>query len=156
MGFARKNWTIQDLDSYYRITVKFFVDRKELSTESLSALTVRIKMIHCMADIAYTEDFSEKYFKKLEAAGLKVSLDKIEGAPHFGALTHGTQYVSLVSGWSKSSTDASQNKPHSSRLHHEPYLHTIAGSAYHRHISLRRRISQIWIEIKRRGFGLKY
>ncbi len=89
--YATKNWggkDSKDLESYVSITVKFFTERKEHSKSSLAKIAVPVKLIHCLADVAYPLDYSEQFLGALKDAGVNASLDTVDDAPHFGSVTH--------------------------------------------------------------------
>ncbi|KAF9025016.1 alpha/beta-hydrolase [Hymenopellis radicata] len=89
--YATKTWggkDPKDMESYVTITVKFFTERKEHPKSNLSKIAVPVKLIHCMADIAYPLEYSERFLGDLKDAGVNASLDTVDDAPHFGSVTH--------------------------------------------------------------------
>ncbi|KAK0203678.1 alpha/beta-hydrolase [Desarmillaria ectypa] len=88
---AMTNWGAKKLDVYNTLTVNFFTKRKAHSPGNLSKIVVPVKLVHCTADIAYPLELSEEFLKNLQDAGVKASLDTIEGACHFGCVTHSEQ-----------------------------------------------------------------
>ncbi|KAK0480665.1 alpha/beta-hydrolase [Armillaria novae-zelandiae] len=88
---AMTNWNAKKLDTYSTLTVNFFTKRKAHSPGNLSKILAPVKLVYCTADIAYPLELSEEFLKHLQDAGVKASLDTIEGACHFGCVTHSEQ-----------------------------------------------------------------
>ncbi|KAG7448491.1 alpha/beta-hydrolase [Guyanagaster necrorhizus] len=96
---AMTNWGGKRLDVYNTLTVNFLTERKTHSPGDLSKIIAPVKLVHCMADIAYPLEYSEEFLKNLQDAGVKASLDKVEGACHFGCVTHSEQVNPLFLGF---------------------------------------------------------
>ncbi|KAK0458841.1 alpha/beta-hydrolase [Desarmillaria tabescens] len=73
---AMTNWGAKRLDVYSTLTVNFFTERKAHFLENLSKIVAPL---------------SEEFLKNLQDARVNASLDKIEGACHFGCVTHSEQ-----------------------------------------------------------------
>ncbi|KAK0237496.1 alpha/beta-hydrolase [Armillaria nabsnona] len=86
---ALANFTPKNLDQCDRATVDFCNNRREYSNDQLSRIHVPVKLIHCLGDIAYPREYTERFMRQLKDAGVIVSLDTIPEAPHFGVVTHG-------------------------------------------------------------------
>ena len=87
-----------------------------------------VKLIHCTADIAYPLPHFQEFQEVMEGVGSNVSVNHVEGAAHFGNVTHGPQYVFVVF-WRRiyvrqvgAETDrlSLQNQSDMPRLYHEP------------------------------------
>ncbi|KAK0220560.1 alpha/beta-hydrolase [Armillaria fumosa] len=81
--YSRKN-----LNQCDRATVDFCNNRREYSNVQLSRIHVPVKLVHCLGDIAYPQEYTEKFMRQLKSAGVIVTLDMIPEAPHFGIVTH--------------------------------------------------------------------
>lgn len=92
---AIKNWGAKNLEDHRILTVDFFVKRKAFTHEQLSTLSVPLKLIHCTADIAYPLDHFEEFKSAVDDAGGQFSANYVEGAAHFGPVTHAPQSVPI-------------------------------------------------------------
>jgi pimeloyl-ACP methyl ester carboxylesterase len=93
LPLAVKRSSREELEAFHTITVKFFVDRKPHSRRNLQNVKSPIHLVHCGADIAYEIGDVEELRDALEGAGLDVRISQVEGAPHFGCVTHPEKYV---------------------------------------------------------------
>lgn len=89
LPLALKNWGPKQFHQYDRATVEFFNNRKEYSNDRLSQIRVPVKLVHCLGDVAYPQEYTEKFMQQLKDAAVAVSLSTIPEAPHFGLATHG-------------------------------------------------------------------
>ncbi|KAH8829308.1 Alpha/Beta hydrolase protein [Flagelloscypha sp. PMI_526] len=96
LPYALKNWGAKNLDDHRILTVDFFVKRKAFTTEQLATLRVPMQLIHCGADIAYPLDHFQEFESAVKNAGCTFSSDTIEGAAHFGPVTHGAQANRII------------------------------------------------------------
>ncbi|KAK0193107.1 alpha/beta-hydrolase [Armillaria mellea] len=85
-AFARYN--SENSDQCDRATVDFCNNRREYSYDQLSRIHVPVKLVHCLGDIAYPQEYTEKFMRQLKDAGVIVTLTAISEAPHFGVVTH--------------------------------------------------------------------
>ncbi|KAK0237578.1 alpha/beta-hydrolase [Armillaria nabsnona] len=84
-----KNAVPARFEQYERGTINFINNRKEYSKDQLSRICVPVKLVHCLGDIAYPPEYSERFMRQLKEAAVTVSLATIPEAPHFGIVTHG-------------------------------------------------------------------
>ncbi|KAK0494503.1 alpha/beta-hydrolase [Armillaria luteobubalina] len=96
IALALKNWGPKHFDQYDRATVEFFNNRKEYSNEELSRIRAPVKLVHCLGDIAYPQEYTENFMQQLKDAAVTVSLATIPEAPHFGLATHGDIVNSIL------------------------------------------------------------
>ncbi|KAK0452659.1 alpha/beta-hydrolase [Armillaria borealis] len=96
LALALKNWGPKHFDQYDRATVEFFNDRKEYSNDELSRIRAPVKLVHCLGDVAYPQEYTEKFMQQLKDAAVTVSLATIPEAPHFGLVTHGDIVNSIL------------------------------------------------------------
>ncbi|KAK0441533.1 alpha/beta-hydrolase [Desarmillaria tabescens] len=89
MPLALKKVAPANFDQLERATVDFLNNRREYTTEELSRIRVPVKLVHCLGDIAYPQEYTEKFMRQLKDAAVTVSLATIPDAPHFGVVTHG-------------------------------------------------------------------
>ncbi|KAK0489698.1 alpha/beta-hydrolase [Armillaria luteobubalina] len=86
---ALKNVVPAKFEQYERGVIGFLNNRKEYSKDELSQICVPVKLVHCLEDIAYPLEYSERFMRQLREAGVTVSLATISEVPHFGVVTHG-------------------------------------------------------------------
>ncbi|KAK0441524.1 alpha/beta-hydrolase [Desarmillaria tabescens] len=89
LPLALKKCVPENFDQYDRATIDFLNNRKEYTTEELSRIHVPVKLVHCLGDIAYPQEYTERFMQQLKDAAVAVSLATIPEAPHFGVVTHG-------------------------------------------------------------------
>ena len=83
-----KRSSTEELEGFHTLTVKFFTDRKPHSRQLLQRIKCPIYLVHCGSDIAYEMIYVEELRDALQDAGLQVRVADIDGAPHFGCVTH--------------------------------------------------------------------
>ncbi|KAK0464849.1 alpha/beta-hydrolase [Armillaria novae-zelandiae] len=81
--YSHKNLNQRD-----RATVDFCNNRREYSNDQLSRIHVPVKLVHCLKDIAYPQEYTERFMRQLKDAGVIVTLATVPEAPHFGVVTH--------------------------------------------------------------------
>ncbi|PBK79704.1 alpha/beta-hydrolase [Armillaria gallica] len=84
-----KNAVPATFEQYERGLMDFINNRKEYSKDQLSRICVPVKLVHCLGNIAYPLEYSERFMRQLKEAGVTVSLATIPEAPHSGVVTHG-------------------------------------------------------------------
>ncbi|KAK0193061.1 alpha/beta-hydrolase [Armillaria mellea] len=84
-----KNAVRAKYEQYERGTIGLLNSRKEYSKDELSRICVPVQLVHCLGNIAYPLEYSERFMRQLKEAGVTVSLVTIREAPHFGIVTHG-------------------------------------------------------------------
>ncbi|KAK0443847.1 alpha/beta-hydrolase [Armillaria borealis] len=89
LPLALANYAPNNHDQCERAMVDFCNNRREYSNDQLSRIHVPVKLVHCLGDIAYPQEYTEKFMRQLKDAGVIVSLATIPEAPHFGVVTHG-------------------------------------------------------------------
>ncbi|KAG5644712.1 hypothetical protein DXG03_007935 [Asterophora parasitica] len=92
---AMRNYNRDRLEEYHTASVKFFADRAQHSLEKLRGLKCPVELVHCDGDVAYPIAFAQELLERLLDAGVDAELDVVEGAPHFGTVTHFTERVSV-------------------------------------------------------------
>ncbi|KAG6888724.1 hypothetical protein C0992_007633 [Termitomyces sp. T32_za158] len=88
---AFKNYGPERLEELHLVTVKFFTEKVDYSTEKLNRIQCPVKLIHCSADIAYPIHHTEELFQRLINSGVNAELEVVEDAPHFGTITNGSE-----------------------------------------------------------------
>ncbi|KAG6861403.1 hypothetical protein C0995_000532 [Termitomyces sp. Mi166 len=78
------------------VTVGFFSEHMDYSTEKLKRIPGPVKLIYCGGDIAYTIHQTEDLFQRLIVAGIDVELEVVEDAPHFGTVMYATEINPLL------------------------------------------------------------
>ncbi|KAK0489697.1 alpha/beta-hydrolase [Armillaria luteobubalina] len=89
LPLALKKIVPENSEEFERGVFDFLNNRKEYSKDELSRICVPVKLVHCLEDIAYPLEYSERFMRQLKEAGVTVSLATIPEAPHFGVVTHG-------------------------------------------------------------------
>ncbi|KAJ6545683.1 Alpha/Beta hydrolase protein [Mycena capillaripes] len=85
---AISNWTPEHFDVFHAVTTKFFLNRKPHSVETLARVGCPVALVHCSEDIAYPRHHAEELLDLMKSAGVDAQLLTIDGAPHFGNITH--------------------------------------------------------------------
>lgn len=87
---AMKNWVSAPgkFDVHQQVTVEFFVKRVPQPHSQLVKVKCPIVLIQCGDDIAYPVEYAEEVLQSMKNAALDVTLFQVNGAPHFGHLTH--------------------------------------------------------------------
>ncbi|KAI3604578.1 alpha beta hydrolase fold protein [Moniliophthora roreri] len=83
IGVQRRRWTHSNLDALKTYVVDFMKDRKSHPISELARITCPVVLIAGTNDIAYDLEYSERFCKQLEEAGVDVSLVTIPKAPHY-------------------------------------------------------------------------
>ncbi|KAK0203347.1 alpha/beta-hydrolase [Desarmillaria ectypa] len=86
---ALKSCVPENFEQYDRALIDFLNNRKEYTAGQLSRIRVPVKLVHCLGDIAYPQEYTERFMQQLKNAAVTVSLATIPEAPHFGVVTHG-------------------------------------------------------------------
>ncbi|KAJ6587276.1 Alpha/Beta hydrolase protein [Mycena sp. CBHHK59/15] len=94
-GQAMRNWST-DFDTFHTVTVKFFTNRDPHPVSSLSRVRCPITLIHCSADVAYPIEYCNELLELMKSAQLDVNVQVIDGAPHFGSVTHPKEMNALL------------------------------------------------------------
>ncbi|KAF5380250.1 hypothetical protein D9757_008199 [Collybiopsis confluens] len=88
---CQKHWGFDNLNNYRIATLEFLYGRKSQSKKALSRLRCPVKLVYGTDDVAYSQDFTEKFLEELEAVGVDVSLHVVPGAPHFVCVDYADQ-----------------------------------------------------------------
>lgn len=104
----------EELEAFHTLTVKFFIDRKPHPRNMLQKIKCPIYLVHCGSDIAYEMKYVEELRDTLQGANLNVRVADIEGAPHFGCVTHPDQSVYLF--YNLSTAEVLSGSTHSSTI----------------------------------------
>ncbi|KAK6977400.1 AB hydrolase-1 domain-containing protein [Favolaschia claudopus] len=98
----KRNWTGPNLRLVEFVTVNFFLNqnrRPPLTPSSPSLLPLRAKpilLVHCSQDIIYPRSDSEQLLELLRSVDADVRLVSMEGAPHYGNVTHTEETNTLL------------------------------------------------------------
>ncbi|KAJ7120269.1 alpha/beta-hydrolase [Mycena epipterygia] len=93
LSLAIRNWGSGNHDIMHIVSVKFFLNRELYSVSTLSRVRCLIVLVHCSEDVAYPINYSEELLDLLHSAALDAKIHSIDGAPHFGNITHSKEYV---------------------------------------------------------------
>ncbi|KAJ4495809.1 Alpha/Beta hydrolase protein [Lentinula edodes] len=88
---SQKHWGYQGLKNYRIATLDFLYNRKSQPRSALSRIRCPVKLVYGTDDVAYPQEYNEKFFRELEDAGVDVSLLVVPGAPHFVCVAHANQ-----------------------------------------------------------------
>ncbi|KAG5639973.1 hypothetical protein DXG03_002054 [Asterophora parasitica] len=83
-----RNFNRDRLEEYHTASVKFFTDRVPHSLQKLRRIKCPVKLAHSGGDVAFPIALTQELLQRLLDAGVDAELDVIEGAPHFGTVTH--------------------------------------------------------------------
>ncbi|KAJ7617171.1 Alpha/Beta hydrolase protein [Roridomyces roridus] len=83
-----RNWSPDKFSAFHTASVKFFLNRFPLPKSQLERIRAPIALVHCSDDVAYPISYSEELLTSLRSAQLDARIYTIEGAPHFGNVTH--------------------------------------------------------------------
>ncbi|KAJ6566062.1 Alpha/Beta hydrolase protein [Mycena capillaripes] len=83
-----RNWAPQHFDLFHAVTTKFFLNREPHSVETLACVGCPVALVHCSEDIAYPIHHAEELLDLMQSAGVDAQLLSIDGAPHYGNVTH--------------------------------------------------------------------
>ncbi|KAG5336958.1 hypothetical protein C0989_011414 [Termitomyces sp. Mn162] len=93
---AARNYGPGRLEEGQIVTVNFFTEKMDYSTEKLRKIRCPVKLIHCSEDIAYPLHHTEELLQRLVDAGVDVELEAVSDAPHFGTVTNAMEINSLL------------------------------------------------------------
>ncbi|KAJ6564091.1 Alpha/Beta hydrolase protein [Mycena capillaripes] len=85
---AIRNWAPEHFDHFHAVTTKFYTNREPHSVETLATVGCPVALVHCSEDIAYPIHHAEELLKLMQSAGLDAQLLTVDGAPHYGNVTH--------------------------------------------------------------------
>ncbi|KAJ7459240.1 Alpha/Beta hydrolase protein [Mycena latifolia] len=91
-----ERWAPGKFDEFHTVTVKFFVNRHPHAVSTLERVRCPVVLVHCGADIAYPIEYSQELLDLLRRAGLDAKIAVVEGAPHFGNVTHPKEVNALL------------------------------------------------------------
>ncbi|KAJ7430751.1 Alpha/Beta hydrolase protein [Mycena galericulata] len=91
-----KNWAPGNFEAFHTVSVKFFLNRAPHPVSRLSRIACPIALIHCSDDVAYPIHYSEELLDLLQNGGIDARIHRIEGAPHFGNVTHWKETNALL------------------------------------------------------------
>ncbi|KAK1219934.1 hypothetical protein PQX77_017328 [Marasmius sp. AFHP31] len=82
-------WNREHLDVCKTMVVDFAGKRKPHSKSELSGINCPVTLVYGTNDIAYPAEYTERFVKNLEDAGVDVTLIRVTGAPHFVCIDYG-------------------------------------------------------------------
>lgn len=85
---AMVNFAPNKLEEFHTTSVKFFTEREPHALSVLRKIQCPVELVHCGGDIAYPLECVEELQKRLVDADVDAHITQIEGAPHFGIVTH--------------------------------------------------------------------
>ncbi|KAF7346998.1 AB hydrolase-1 domain-containing protein [Mycena venus] len=85
---AIRNWAPERFDLFHTVTVKFFLNRESHSVSTLARIRCPVALVHCSEDIAYPIHHAQELLGLMQSAGVDTQLLTIDGAPHYGNVTH--------------------------------------------------------------------
>ncbi|KAJ7885029.1 Alpha/Beta hydrolase protein [Mycena leptocephala] len=93
---ALRNWGPDNFATLHSVTVKFFLNREPHPISALECIRCPIALVHCSEDIVYPRAYADELLSHLRSANLNATLYSIEGAPHFGNVTHANEMNTLL------------------------------------------------------------
>ncbi|KAJ6578216.1 Alpha/Beta hydrolase protein [Mycena capillaripes] len=91
-----RNTTPENFERFHTVTVKFFLHREPHSISELARIRCPVSLVHCSEDVVYPRHYAEELLADLDRAGLDANLHTIDGAPHFGNVTHANETNTLL------------------------------------------------------------
>ncbi|KAJ6586017.1 Alpha/Beta hydrolase protein [Mycena capillaripes] len=93
---ALRNWTGDKLEAMHTLTVKFVRSRTQYPPSALARIRCPVLLVHCSEDIVYPLSHADELLKYLQSAKIDARLCILEGAPHFGNVTHPNETNTLL------------------------------------------------------------
>ncbi|KAJ7838530.1 Alpha/Beta hydrolase protein [Mycena olivaceomarginata] len=97
---AERNWTGENAGLMHTVTVKYYLNQPQrTSSESLSAfarIRCPVSLVHGSEDIVYPPSCAEDLLALLRVANIDATIHTLEGAPHFGNITHQNETHTLL------------------------------------------------------------
>ncbi|KAJ7615314.1 Alpha/Beta hydrolase protein [Roridomyces roridus] len=106
--------TVERLQDFRASTVDFFTNREPFSVDSFRVLAkagCRVQLVYCAADVAYDISSTNEVAERLREAGVDVDVKQVEGAPHFGVVTHPEEVNTLFNDFMLSVLDPAAPPP---------------------------------------------
>jgi len=108
---ATRNWTGDTLHVMHTMTVKFLQNRAPHPASALARIRCPTLLVHCSDDIVYPLSYAEELLAHLHSASVDARLHKLEGAPHFGNVTHPNETNTLLYDFVLANSSASDLPP---------------------------------------------
>ncbi|KAG5641702.1 hypothetical protein DXG03_004420 [Asterophora parasitica] len=83
-----RNYNRDRFEEFHTTSVKFFADHAPHSLEQLRRLKSPVQLVQCGGDVAYPIALAQRLLYLMLSAGVDAELDVVDGAPHFGTVTH--------------------------------------------------------------------
>ncbi|KAF8652357.1 hypothetical protein AX16_004387 [Volvariella volvacea WC 439] len=90
------NWAPGKFEELHSVSVKFFKNRKPHPPSLLRRIQCPVNLIHCTNDIAYPLFHVEVLRDRLQGADVDAQISIVEGASHFGHISHAREINSLL------------------------------------------------------------
>ncbi|KAK7042746.1 AB hydrolase-1 domain-containing protein [Favolaschia claudopus] len=130
---ARLNWTGENLHLINTVTVDFFLNQHPFtaSPSSLKRIRAPVMLIHCSEDIVYPHSDARELLELLLEADVDARLAVLEGAPHWGWVTHPEETNALLYDFimSNCELDASKLPPPPDSVE-SPFLEELARHGF--------------------------
>ncbi|KAJ6556330.1 Alpha/Beta hydrolase protein [Mycena capillaripes] len=86
---AIRNWGgVEHFDLFHAVTTGIYLNREPHSVEILARVRCPVALVHCSEDIVYQIHHTEELLDLMQRAGVDAELYTIDGAPHYGNVTH--------------------------------------------------------------------
>ncbi|KAK7047998.1 AB hydrolase-1 domain-containing protein [Favolaschia claudopus] len=93
---AEHNWTRDNLHYIELLTIQFHLNQPIYTFEMLRRIRCPMLLVHCSEDFVYPRIHAEELLNLLRTANVDVKLETIEGAPHWGNVTHPDETNTLL------------------------------------------------------------
>ncbi|KAJ6453349.1 Alpha/Beta hydrolase protein [Mycena sanguinolenta] len=124
IDYGARNWT-NNLDVMYTVTVRYLQNQKAHAVAHLARIQCPVLLLHCNGDVIYTRESAEELMALLRSAGVDARLDVLEGAPHYGNVTHSNKANGML--YDFLMTNAPPDLPDSPTSPQSPLLEQFAG-----------------------------
>ncbi|KAK7046295.1 AB hydrolase-1 domain-containing protein [Favolaschia claudopus] len=108
---AEENWTGVNLHWIEVLTLKFLDNQPVYTVETLERIRCPVLLVHCTADVVYPKIYAEELLDLFHSANVDASLEIIEGAPHWGSVTHPDETNEMLYNFVIAHCDASNMTP---------------------------------------------
>ncbi|KAJ6453388.1 Alpha/Beta hydrolase protein, partial [Mycena sanguinolenta] len=119
-----RNWT-NNVDVMYTVTVGYLQNQKPHVAADVARIQCPVLLLHCNGDVIYTRESAEELLALLQSAGVDATLDVLEGAPHYGNVTHSNKANAIL--YDFVVANALSDLPDSPTSPQSPFLEQFAG-----------------------------
>ncbi|KAF7333283.1 Alpha/beta hydrolase [Mycena sanguinolenta] len=124
MDTDTRNWA-SNFDVMYTVTVRYLQNQKPHAAADLARIRCPVLLLHCNGDIVYTRESAEELLALLRSVHVDARLDILEGAPHYGNVTHANKANAML--YDFVLANAPEDLPESPNSPRSPFLEQFAA-----------------------------